>query len=187
MQLYKRLGVVVVLGAVIAACGGNAATQAPNATQAAGATQAGGGGGSATEQPAATGGGGGNGGLGGLGGDTTHGTAHLEIGAPLQKSLDLAFAPALSHFGGTDETVLYYVPTTGDEGSLALGWSAGGFSATFTSKDGVVSSAECTTSNLKLDAGSANGEWECPTNTIVLASGAAASNITFKGTFQARS
>jgi hypothetical protein len=189
MQIAQRLGAVLVLGAVVAACGGNAATQGPAATQAGGG--GGGGGGGATQQPAATdSGNGGNGGGdvtgGGLGGDTSHGTGHLEIGAPVSKTVDYAFSPPLSHFGGTDATNLYFVSTEGEQGALSLSWSSGLFIAVFTSTNGVVSGDECTVSNLKLDAGSASGTWECPKNTVVLASGASTQNVTFKGTFDAK-
>ncbi|HJP88783.1 MAG TPA: hypothetical protein VJ850_07120 [Candidatus Limnocylindrales bacterium] len=184
MQIAQRLGAAFVLGAVIAACGGSAATQGPAATQAGGG---GGGGGSATQQPAATdAGNGGNGGNGGVVVDTSHGKAHIDIAGPASKSADLGFSPVLSHFGGTDETVVYFVATEGTEGALALTWSSGTFAAVFTSADITVSGSECTTANMKMDATSVSGSFDCPTNIVVLASGASSQNASFKGTFEAR-
>ena len=190
MQVVQRLGAALVLGIAVAACGGNAATQGPAATQAAGATQAGGGGGGgggggATQAPAATDAGtGGNGGTGG-GIDTSHGQAHVDITGPATKSIDEGFSPILSHFGGTDDTILYFVRTDSVEGALAVTWSSGTFVAVFTSADLQVSGIECTATNVKIDATSASGSFDCPQNIVVLASGASSQNASFKGTFEA--
>lgn len=187
MQARRHFGAIVALAIMVAACGGGSPTQAPPATQA-GNGGNGGDGGQATEQPAATedtSGNGGNGGNGGVGGDTSKGTGHLEIAGPATKSIDLAFTPFLSHFGGTDDTVLYLTPPSG-EGALALVWDGGVLTATYTGTDMTVTGSECTTSNLKIEAASASGNWECPTNIVILASGASAQNATFKGSFEAK-
>ena len=185
MRVAQRFGAAFVLGITVAACGGNAATQAPATTQAAGATQAGGGGGGgggATQAPAATDAG--NGGNGG-GVDTSHGQAHVDITGPATKSVDEGFSPILSHFGGTDDTILYFVRTDSVEGALAVTWSSGTFVAVFTSTDLQVTGIECTATNVKIDATSASGSFDCPQNIVVLASGASSQNASFKGTFEA--
>lgn len=183
MQHLRNVGAAVMLGVVVAACGGGSPTQAPAATQSGGG---GGGGGSATDQPAATqSGGGGNGGVGGVGGDPSKGTGHVEISGPATKSMDLVFSPMLSHFGGTAETVLYLTPTNG-EGALALTWDDGVLTATFTGTDVVVTGSECTTTSLKIEAASASGQFACPTNIVVLSTGASAQNAGFSGTFDVK-
>ena len=180
MQVVKQVGATLVLGAVIAACGvgGGPATQAPGGN-------GGHGGGTPTELPAATQSGGG-GGVGGIGGDTSKGTGHVDISGPATKSVDLAFTPILSHFGGTEDTVLYLQPTSGDQGARPPAWQGGPFIATFTGTDIVITGSECSTSNLKLEAASASGEWECPSNIVVLGSGASAQNAGFKGKFDVK-
>lgn len=189
MQVFRKVGALVVLGVVMAACGGQAATQAPAATQAGGG---GGGGGSATEEPAATqqpaatdAGNGGTGGNGGGGVDTSLGKAHVDITGPATKSTDLGFAPVLSHFGGTDDTVLYFVRTDDAAGGLVVTWASGTFVAVFTSTDVTVSGGECTVSNVKLESNAASGSFDCPTNVVALGSGGASQNAGFKGTFDA--
>jgi hypothetical protein len=188
MQVVQRLGAALVLGIAVAACSGGGPTQVPTTTQAGGG--AGGGGGAATQQPAATdagnGGGGGDVTGGGLGGDTSKGKAHFEIGAPVSKTVDYAFSPALSHFGGTQETILYFVSTDGTEGALSLTWTDDTFVAVFTGIDATVSGDECTTTNVKVEAASASGQFSCPKDVAILASGATASDVSFTGTFEAK-
>ena len=183
MQRFKQAGAAIVLGTAIAACGGGTAATQPPA-----ATQAGGGGGGATELPAATqqsaATDAGNGGNGGGGTDTSHGKAHLDIAGPISKSIDLGASPALTHFGGEDETVLYFIRSDGAEGALALTWQGGTFAAVFTSTEVTITGGECNLSNLKIEAASASGSFDCPTNIVVLGSGASAQNATFKGTFE---
>jgi hypothetical protein len=173
----------LLLASALAACGGTSPTQAPAAT-----SGGGGGGGTATNQPQATqtvtqtetsSGGGGGGSL-----DTSHGKAHIDLTGVVTKSIDLGFQPILSHFGGMDQTVLYFVPA-GADGALALTQTGGQFVAVYTSTQVTVSGIECTASNLKIEATSASGSFECAKNTVILASGASAENAGFKGTFEA--
>ncbi|HET7182196.1 MAG TPA: hypothetical protein VFI15_08205 [Candidatus Limnocylindrales bacterium] len=194
MTVHRSLTSLIMVGALVAACGGGAATQGPGA-----ATQGPGGAGGATQQPVATQDGGGNGGTeptqdnggdGGTGGngsvDTSHGTGHIEIGAPVSKTIDIAFSPPLSHFGGTDETILYFLPTSGAEGALAITITQGELTAVFTSAQVTTSPTEaCATSDVKVDALSASGSFDCPTNFAILASGASTGDVSVKGTFEA--
>ena len=169
------LGIAALL---LNACGGSGAA----------ATQANGGGGGATDQPQVTETGtetetsSGDGGGGSL--DTSHGKAHVDLTGVVTKSIDLGFTPILSHFGGMDDTVLYFV-RAGQEGALAVTQSGGQFAAVYTSPDVSVTGIECTTSNLNIGATSASGSFECAKNTVILASGASAENAGFKGTFEA--
>jgi len=174
---------------MLAACGGSSATQAPG-----GANNGGNAGGTPTQAPAATedngDGGNGDGGNGdggnGDGGngapDTTFGSGHVDIGGVASASVDLGFSPILSHFGGTDSTILYLLPAD-SEGALALTWSSGEFIAVFTSTQVTVSGIECSTSNLQIGSTSAKGSFECSKNYVVLSSGASAADASFKGTF----
>ena len=171
-----------ILTLALAGCGGS-----PGATQ----NNGGGGGGqpttatNPTEAPAATQDDGGGNGGGGGGLDTSHGSGHVDITGPVTKSLDLGFQPMLSHFGGTEQTVLYFIPANG-EGALAVTVSGGVFVAVFTGTDVTVSGIECTASDLKIEATSASGSFDCPKNVVVLASGASSENAGFKGRFEAR-
>ena len=176
------------LSLALAACGGSS----PAATH--GGGNGGNGGGQATaagEPTEATtetddGSGNGNGKGNGTGTvDTSHGTAHVDVTGPATKSADLAFTPFLSHFGGTEQTVLYFTQTSG-EGALAVTVTEGVLVAVLTGTDVTVSGVECTASNLQIDALSAKGSFDCPKNVVVLASGASAQNAGFKGTFEAR-
>ena len=174
---------ILLLAMALAACGGSGA-----ATQGPGATSGGGGGGTATDQPQGTetvtetetsSSGGGGGSL-----DTSHGKAHIDLTGVVTKSIDLGFTPMLSRFGGMDGTVLYFIPAS-QEGALAITEAGGQFVAVYTSADVTVSGIECTTSNLKIEATSASGSFDCAKNTVILASGASAENAGFKGTFEA--
>ena len=181
----RRLFSILLLAIALAACAGSgAATQGPVATS------GGGGGATATNQPpqatetatesqSSSGGGGGGGSL-----DTSHGKAHIDLTGVVTKSVDLGFQPVLSHFGGMEGTVLYFVPT-GSQGALTITQSGGEFVAVYTSTDVTVTGIECTATNLNIGATSATGSFECPKNAVVLASGASAESAGFKGTFEA--
>jgi hypothetical protein len=189
MTVHRSLTSLVMVGALVAACGGGGATQGPGgaggATQQPVATQDGGGNGGdgGTEHTQDNGGNGGTGGNGSV--DTSHGTGHVEIGAPVSKTIDVAFSPPLSQFGG-DETILYFLPTSGAEGALAITITQGQLAAVFTSAEVTTSPTEaCTTSDLKVDALSASGSFDCPTTFAILASGASTANVSVKGTFEA--
>jgi len=189
MQTRATLAAALLV-VMLAACGGNSATQAPGGG-------GNGGGGSATAAPTDDNGGngGGNGGNGGEptddnggngggngGLDTTYGGGHVDISGAASASVDLGFSPPISHFGGTDTTILYLLPANA-EGALALTWSNGEFIAVFTSTEITVSGIECTTSNLNIGATTAKGSFECARNYVVLNSGASIEDVTFKGSF----
>jgi hypothetical protein len=177
MKASRSICALTIVAALLSACSGGAGpTQQPAA-----ATQTPGGAGTETQVPGATDGGGGGGGQ--L--DTSHGKAHVDISGSVTKSLDLGFQPILSHFGGTDATVIYFVPADA-QGALAVTLTSGQLNAVFTSTDASVTGIECTATNLKADATSASGSFDCPKNVVVLASGASSQNAGFKGTFEAR-
>jgi len=177
MQSIRSITVLAIVAALLSACSGGAGpTQQPAA-----ATQTSGGGGTETDVPGATDGGGGGGGQ--L--DTSHGKAHVDISGSVTKNLDLGFQPILSHFGGMDGTVLYFIPADA-QGALAVTLSSGQLNAVFTSTSASVTGIECTATNLKADATSASGSFECTKNAVILASGASSENAGFKGTFEAR-
>ena len=176
MKASRPIAPLAIVAALLSACSGGAGpTQQPAA-----ATQSSGGGGTETQVPGATDGGGGGGQL-----DTSHGKAHVDISGAVTKNLDLGFQPILSHFGGTDGTVLYFVPADA-QGALAVTLTSGQLNAVYTSTDASVTGIECTATNLKADATSASGSFECTKNAVILASGASSQNAGFKGTFEAR-
>ena len=180
MKASRSIFALAIVAALLSACSGGAGpTQQPAA-----ATQTPGGGGTETQVPGATDGGGGGGGGGGQL-DTSHGKAHVDISGSVTKNLDLGFQPILSHFGGTDATVLYFVPADA-QGALAVTLTSGQLNAVYTSTDASVTGIECTATNLKADATSASGSFECTKNAVILASGASSQDAGFKGTFEAR-
>jgi hypothetical protein len=184
MRSIRFVTALIIIAVLLEACGGAAApTQQP-----AGATQTAGSGGTATDPPDATTNPGGGGGGGGGGGtlDTSHGKGHVDISGAATRNVDLGFQPLLSHFGGMDNTILYFVPASA-EGALAVTVSTGGtFNAVYTSADLTVTGLECTATNLKVEATSASGTFDCAKNAVILASGASAENVGFKGSFEAR-
>ena len=95
MQRSRSIVAIALMGVLVAACGGSAATQAPG-----GATQDPGGGG-ATQNP------GGGGGSKPAGWDQ-YGKVSYEISAPVSLSGELGFVPASSSFGGDQATSLSF-------------------------------------------------------------------------------
>ena len=177
MKASRPIAALAIVAALLSACSGRAAPTQQPAT----ATQSPGGGGTETQVPGATDGGGGGGGQF----DTSHGKAHVDISGSVTKNLDLGFQPILSHFGGTDQTVLYFIPADA-QGALAVTLTSGQLNAVYTSTDASVTGIECTATNLKADATSASGSFECTKNAVILASGASSQDAGFKGTFEAR-
>jgi hypothetical protein len=183
MQVSRSVLAVALAGVFVAACGGSAATQAPAgattnpADGGPGATENPAGGGAATENP---GGGGGN-----PAGWDQYGKAHVEVTGPdVSVSKDLGFLPIASHFGGTDQTILYFT-IEGTESVLTLTWSSGTAAASYVSPDVSTTGTECTTSNVNLGGSSASGSFDCTSAIMVLKSGATVEGGKLKGTFDA--
>jgi hypothetical protein len=182
MQLLKNIGAVAVLGAVIAACGGNAPTQTPGATQAAG-DGGGGGGGGATQAPAATDGGG-----GGIT-DASHGKATFTISGPITKSGEFAFVPAGSIFGGDQGDSLSFTDSLQNNTSiLSIVQSPdGSVVVSYGGPDGQIPGAPCTTTDWNIGAGSGSGKFDCTAAFTLMPSGATVQGGEIKGEFSAHS
>ena len=174
MQLPKSIVAVVLVGMVAVACGGTPATSGPGATQNPG--------GGATPGPQATQGGGG--GTKPAGWDAK-GKAHYELSGPASKRGDIGFFPLTSIFGGTDQTILYFA-TEGVEETLIVTFAAGQIAVAYVSTDLSVPGAQCTSSNLKIEASSASGSLDCANVSITPISGALMTGGRLQITFDAR-
>jgi hypothetical protein len=168
----------VVIGLLVAACGGSGTTP----------TQDPGGGGTPTQNP-----GGGTptqnpgGGGGSTGGGT--GTIHLEVGGPLQQSVDLPFFALGSRFGGTAGVALNF--TTDGSGSIASITSPGSttsdtWTISLINDTMNANAAECQLSNWTFGATSASGTFDCKNGfAIKVLGGDYLTGVTMKGNFTA--
>ena len=181
MQVLKNVGAAVVLGAIVAACGGGSAP-----TQAPGATQAGGNGGNATQIPAATQGGGGG---GGNGIDTSHGKVTFTVSGPLSASGEYGFIPAGSIFGGAQGSVFNFGDTSGADASIVsiIVSPDGTVLVSWSGPAGQVPGAQCTTSDWNVGGTEAKGKFDCTAAFSMTSSGATVEGGTIKGEFTARS
>lgn len=188
MQVLKQLGAVLVLGVVVAACGGSTPTQAPGATQ-----SGGGGGGGATQGPAATADTGpgetdDNGGNGGNTIDFTYGKVKFTTTGPIATEGEYGFIPMGSLFGGAQGSVLNFGSSTGSDGNLlSIAISAdGSVTVSFTSSTaGQIPGTTCTTSDWNIGSTSASGKFDCTAQFSITLSGAIVEGGTIKGEFTA--
>src|SRR5690349_4152325 len=139
---------------VLSACGGNAgATQQP-----AGATAGTGGGGTATqpadtEQPASTEAGGGGTGSGNKpAGWDRFGKVHVEMGGPVQKTVELGFVPAGSLFGGAQGSSLSFTIEGSNEVVSILVGADNKVVVSYGGPEFSMPAAECTTSSWNVGA-----------------------------------
>jgi hypothetical protein len=182
MQVMKNLGAVIVLGVVVAACGGNAPTQAPGATQSGG----GGGGGGATQQPAATDDNGGNGG-GTIG--FQYGKVTFTVDGPVKANGELGFIPQASMFGGAQGSAFNFgnSDSAGADAklvSIVIG-ADGSVLVSYAGPEGQVPAATCTTSDWNVGGTSGSGKFDCTAQLSLTPSGATAAGGTIKGEFTA--
>ena len=170
MRVLNSFGAVIVLGAVLGACGASA-TQGPD-------------GGGPTQGPNATEAGGGGGG----GGDTSHGKVTYSITGPIQKNGELGFIPAASLFGGDQGSVLNFGDTAGSGQTLSIVIGPdGSVVASYIGPEGQVPGATCTTSNWNVGAGQASGTFDCTASITITASGASVQGGKITGSFTANS
>jgi len=186
--MRRALIPILVISAVVAACGGNA----PAATQGSGGqpTQ-GGGGGTPTDQPevtdppAATQSGNGNGNGNKPAGWDQYGKVHVEISGPVNKSADYGFIPAGSLFGGAQGSSLNFTIDGSNEIVSILDSTDGKVIVSYGGTDFSMPAAECTTSNWNIGQTSASGSFECTAAFVIMASGATVQGGTIKGSFDA--
>lgn len=183
MQGFKQVGAVIMLGAVIAACGNKAA-----ATQAPGATQAGGGGtgAGATEAAAATQSSGGGGGGGGTG-DTTYGKVTFTVSGPITDSGEFGFVPPASLFGGAAGSSLTFSNGASDTLISIIQGQDGSVVVSYTSTKGQVPAAACTTSDWNMGSNQGSGKFDCKAQFSIVPSGATDAGGEIKGEFSAHS
>ena len=187
MQTTRSITALAVIAMLLGACGGNAgATQQP-----AGATANTGGGGTATENPQATdepaaatdpGGGGGGGNPAGW---DRYGKVHVELGGPVQRTVELGFIPAGSLFGGAQGSSLSFTNEGSNEVVSILIGPDNKVVISYGAVDLSMPATECTTSNWNIGATSGSGSFECKAAIVILASGASVTDGTLKGNFDA--
>lgn len=184
MQALKSLGAVLVLGVFVAACGGNAATQAPGATQ---------GGGGATQQPAATtdtgpgatedGGGNGGGTIG-----FQYGKVKFTATGPVAAEGEYGFLPSASMFGGSAGSIFNFASSAESDAKL-LNISVnsdGSVTVSLTGASiGQIPGSTCTTSDWNVGSTSASGKFDCKSALSISASGAVLEGSSIKGEFTA--
>jgi hypothetical protein len=173
MRISKSLGALAVMALLSAAC-----SSGPAATQQPGAGTQGNGGGSATDVPAATQGGGGGGATG------ANGKVAYQLGAPFNKSGELDFIPLASHFAGDQGSSLTFSTADNNE-IVVLLFTQGVMSASWgTSGGDTLAGAQCTTQDIKIDAGSASGSFDCA-HGVAISGGAQTMDASIKGSFTA--
>ena len=175
MQLRGTASIGLVLGLVLAACGGNgAATQGP-----------GGGGGTATQPPVATQSGGGGG--GGSGGGGT-GTVKYEVTGPVTRSNELPFFAFGSRFSGAAGVALNFTRDE-DNGSGAIftiGQVNGAHSISAIDEAYALSWAECETFEMNINGENATGRFDCQSGVGTnVADGSFVTGVRIVGTFEA--
>ena len=182
MRIAKSVGAVAAIGLLVAACGGSGTTP----------TQGPDGGGTPTQNtgggtPTQNTGGGGGGGGGSTGGGT--GTIHLEVGGPIQDTVDLPFFAIGSRFGGPAGVGLNF--TTDGGGAIASVTSPGStttdtWTISLINDTMNANSSECTLSNWTVGATSASGTFDCKNGfAIKVLGGDYLTGVTMKGNFTA--
>lgn len=187
MRSMRSVTALTVMAMLLGACGGNAGgTQQP-----AGATANTGGGGTATEnpqatdEPVATDSGGGGGGGGNPAGWDRYGKVHVEMGGPVQKTVELGFIPAGSLFGGAQGSSLSFTNEGSNQVLSILIGPDNKVVVSYGDQDFSMPGTECTTSSWNIGATSGSGSFDCTASLVILASGASVTNGTIKGNFDA--
>ena len=179
MQVPRSLIAVTFLGVLAAACGGTPATQGPGGP---GATSNNGGQTTQDPGPGQTQGGG-NGGNGG----GEFGSVKFTVSGPFDKSDEFPFVPAASIFGTAQGSVLNFSDAEDSTAIVSILIDASGMViVSYSGTDGQVPGATCTTSDLKIEARSASGKFDCTSAASMSGSGAVLGPGTIKGEFSAR-
>ena len=182
MRVPRSLGVGLAMVVVVTACGG-----APGATQGQGAATQGpvgatvdpGPGGATAAPEATTDPGPGGPGLGG-----GSGQIHIEIGGPLQETVDMPFFAIGSRFGGEAGTALNF--TTGEGGGIAAINEVNGIVVvSWVTEELGANAQDCQLSNWTIGATSGSGSFDCSNGFATKVDGSFLSGITMRGTFQA--
>jgi hypothetical protein len=179
MRTSQPIWTLAVVATLVAACGSSSGgTPGPGGTQGSGSTPG------AVTTP----GDGGSSPVAGGGGTKpagwdANGKVHYEITGGVTASGDLGFVPVASVFGGTQQTSLSYT-IEGASGVMAVLVTEGKVAVSYGNDDYAVTGADCTTSNLLVDATTASGSFDCAA-TIIKADGSPMLTGRIKGTFDA--
>jgi hypothetical protein len=171
MQVLRSRLFIALIAALAVACSG-----APSPTQAPG-------GGGNTTGPLATPGGqvatppG-----GGTGGGT--GQIHIEIGGPVQMTVDAPFFSVGSRFGGPAGVALNFT-TPGSEAIASVTGINETWVVSYASAELAANSQSCQLSNWNIGATSGAGSFDCRDGFATKTDGTFLSGITMKGSFQA--
>lgn len=181
MKHHRLLIPFAALSLVVAACGGGTATQTPG-----GATTNPGGGTptdipQGTDGPIATQSGGGGGG-GGTGGGT--GQIHIEIGGPVEATVDEPFFAIGSRFGGPAGIQLNFTKD-GSAGLAGITGVADTWTITWLSEEFTANAVECTLTNWNIGETSGSGSFDCKNGFATTPSNAYMTGVTMKGSFEA--
>ena len=183
MQLPRSVIAISLIGALAAACGGTPATQGPGGP---GATSAGPGattGSQATQDPGPGQTQSGHGGNGGSG----SGSVKFTISGPFDKSDEYPFVPQASILGSAEGSVLNFGNTVSSSEVVSILVSAdGSVIVSYSGADGQVPAATCTTSDMKVEARSVSGKFDCTASASIDGSGAVVGPGRITGEFSAR-
>ena len=170
--LRSRLSIALIAGLSVACSGAPAATQAP-------------GGGGATPGPQATSGGQATSppdGGGGTGGGS--GQIHIEIGCPVQMTVDAPFFAIGSRFDGPAGVALNFT-APGSDAIAAVTGVSDVWVISYVSAEIGANAQECQLSNWNIGATSGSGSFDCTDGFATKMDGTFLSGITMKGSFQA--
>jgi hypothetical protein len=178
MKRHRLLIPLAALSLALAACGGGGPTQAPGGPT----TNPGDGGGTATDVPPAP-----TDGAGGPGGGNPGGSGqiHIEIGGPVDVTVDEPFFPIGSRFGGAAGTALNF--TNEDATGIAsIGEANGTVFVSYVSEELAANAQNCQLSNWNIGATSGSGSFDCKEGFATMtADGQFVSGVTMKGSFEA--
>ena len=178
---HRLLIPLTALTFALAACGGGSSpTQGPGAATAnPGVATDPGGGGEATPPPQSTDAGPGGGGTGG-----GTGRIQMEIGGPVQATVDEPFFAIGSRFGGEAGTSLNFTDE-GAEGIASIGVINDLVVVSWASDTLVANSQECKLSNWNIGTTSGSGSFDCTAGFGTKADGTYLTGVTMKGSFEA--
>ena len=171
MQVLRAGLALVVVALMAAACSGSPAGATP-------------GGGGVTAGPQATQPGGGDGGK--PAGWDANGKAHFEISGSVSKSGDLGFVPAASIFTGTTGPTSLAFTIDDTQEVLTIAITQGQLVVSYGDNEMAASGIQCTSSDLRLDATSGSGSFDCPQMAIIKSDGSTVTDVRMRGTFDAR-
>ena len=179
MQVRRTASIGMVLAFALAACNDGAATQGPGGGTAnpGGATTNPGGATTppATQGPVAT-----------VSGNTGGGSGqiHIEIGGPMQETVDQPFFSIGSRFGGVAGTALQFT-SEGADGIATISEVNGLVVVSWVDSEVGANSQSCTLSNWNIGTTSGSGSFDCKDGFATKMDGTFLSGVTMKGSFQA--